>query len=571
MIKLPRLLKNDGSIEKIINPIKVSIKQSIVPLSMATITLPIGEDIPARRYVELFNPYGSAGVFRVLSPRNAYGDEVTTIELEHAVSEVGDYLVKAEYSDMYAADTAMKNVFSHYNGSMWRLGSVADLGSGKIALEAKYTRVLDSMLAILNQKRDCMMAFDFSTKPWTINIVKKETIVSAEGRLSRNVESAVVAYDDSELCTRVYYQTFTKSKNGDITSKWNYKDADTKGKYGTFERDVATSSDMTIDEINFTVDSYLEEHKNPKVSIDIKGLDLFKITGENMDKFIIGKLFRLTIPEYSTVVENNITEVSWDDVYNDPQNVNVKLGEPEDTVVSFIHNIDTKGSGGGGSSGRSQKEEEEKWKEYRTNFVRTDYLINMNAQRIDRAGNILEQAGLDINSQGVLIYANTSNGIGSKIAQTAKEIRLEVTNTKAGLQSQITQTDSKITQEVTRAKTAENSLSGRIDVQADKVSLVVEEKDGNNVVKAASIVAGINNQSGTYIKLSADKINLSGYVTASQLSATDARIDNLVSGNSSFTQIVTAGLRTSAFRLSGADIAKQTVTIDGTTIHYLGW
>jgi hypothetical protein len=93
------------------------------------------------------------------------------------------------------------------------------------------------------------------------------------------------------------------------------------------------------------------------------------------------------------------------------------------------------------------------------------------------------------------------------ITQTATEIRSEVTASEAGLSSRITQ-------------------------NANKVSIVV---DDNNNLKTASIVAGINDQSGSYIKLEADKIDLSGYVTASDLSATNAEINNLKAGQSKFT------------------------------------
>ena len=147
------------------------------------------------------------------------------------------------------------------------------------------------------------------------------------------------------------------------------------------------------------------------------------------------------------------------------------------------------------------------------------------------------------------------NVLSSRITITASEIRSEVSNIASGLQSQITQNADNITAEVTRAQGAEgdlsgritvnadnitaevnratgaeSGLSGRITVNADKVALVVTEKDGQNVVNSAEIVAGINGQTGSYVKIKADTINLSGYVTATELSATQASIDNLKTG-----------------------------------------
>ena len=150
---------------------------------------------------------------------------------------------------------------------------------------------------------------------------------------------------------------------------------------------------------------------------------------------------------------------------------------------------------------------------------------------------------------------NADNVLNAKITVEAGRITQEVTERKGdviALGSRITQTANDITLEVNRAREAEGMLSGRISVNADKVGLVVEEKDGQNVVKAASIVAGINNQDGSYVKIQANKINLSGYVTTSDLQATNATISNLMSGNTTASKIVTDDLRLpSAFYYHG--------------------
>lgn len=498
-MNLPRLIttSNDYSsdalntVKKIIHPINVSLTLNITPLSYASIKVPKDEKLPQRGLIELFTPYGSAGIFRVRSPQDAYGDEITSAELEHSIAEVGDYLVKEKIDKMMNAETAMKQIFKHYKGKLWKLGTVSALGTGKVAVSVNYGRVLDSMLAILEQKRDCMMAFDFSTSPWTVKIVKKETTVSASGRLSRNVSSAVVSYDDTELCTRVWYETFAKNSKGEMVGTWKSKDASTKSKYGIIEHEISTSSDLTSDEINTIVDTYIDEHKNPRVSVSIEGIELSHITGESMDKLAIGKMYSLVIPEYNVVLEDNIVGLSWGDLYGKPSNVTVNVGDQEDTVVTFLHNLDSKGSGGGGGGG-AQKKEEEKWKEYYTEITQTDYRISMNATRVNRANEILEKAGLEINSQGVLIYSEKpKDGLASKFKVLADSITSTVSDAKRELQSEIKQT-------------------------ADAISLVVSGTGSNAKIKPASIVAAINNGSSS-IKISADHIELDGHAVAESL------------------------------------------------------
>lgn len=418
MIKLPRLYVN-GAFKRIIYPILVSITQSITPLDTASMTLPADENLPARSWVELFTPYGSAGMFRVRSPHDAYGQDTTSVELEHMISEVGDYRVHEEISEMLPANEAMQRVFKHYGGGKWKLGSVAALGSGKIACESKYDRVLDSMLAILEQKKDCMMAFDFTTKPWTVSIVKKGTTVAAEGRLARNVTAATISCDDTELCTRVWYQTF-KQKNG----TWQSKDASTKSKYGIIEGTVRTSSDMSAEEIEATVNAYLDDHKEPRYSVSIQGVELSQITGESLDKMVVGKLYRLNIPEKSVRQEMTITSIFFPDVYNAPRQMSVNLGAEEDTIVTFLHNLDAKGGGGGGG-GKAKDKEEEAWSRYKTYYDKQDEYIAWMALEQDEQKSILNQAGMTLNSEGLLVYAKGKGTIGSEFEVTKEAIRLK--------------------------------------------------------------------------------------------------------------------------------------------------
>lgn len=425
-VQLPRVYDENLNFLSETRPIKLSLTLSIVPLSYASMQLPWGESLPARGYVEIFTPMGSAGFFRVRSPQEAYGDDIVTSELEHAIVEVGDYLVLGSYNEMMSAKTAMQTIFSHYRGSKWQLGNIDALGDGQIALQTDHDRVLGAMIALLEQKPDCMMAFDFSTTPWTVNIVSRGTTVSAEGRLSRNVNSAKVAYDDTELVTRCYYEySVPGSGSTEPSSVWAYVDTDTISRYGLVERTAPINGAYTQTEARTAAVAYAEKHKNPRVSVSISAEELSSITGEDFDAFVIGKLFRLALLDYNITIEQVITGLSWGDVFDAPEDVTVILEDEEDTTVTFLHDLDAKGGAGGGGGGA--KKQEELWKEYYTHFDKTDYYIDMWARHVDTTDRILQQAGMYLDSDGVLIYATDyENNVGSKIKVNADAIALKV-------------------------------------------------------------------------------------------------------------------------------------------------
>ena len=554
-IPLPRLYVN-GKFSRIIHPVSVSITDNMIPLSVASITLTDSEDLPADGYVELFNPYGSAGMYRVRMPRDGYGTDTTSMEMEHMIAEVGDYNVKEEISEMMAASTAAQKLFSYYKGGKWKLGKVSDLGSGKVAVESKYDSILTGLLSILSQTPECMMTFDFTTTPWTLNIVKKGTKVVSEGRITRNVETAQVSPDWSTLVTRVWYQTWSEDNDGNITSTWHSKDADTMKTYKrVIERRLDTTTNMMNEEISQMVNTYIRVHQHPRTSVSIRARDLWRITGEKVDKFIVGDLFRLAIQKYSLTLELNITSIVWQDVYGNPDDVIIHLEDEEDTVVSFLHNLDATGEGisGGSGGGGGRAKQSAEWKEFRSKWDVQDNKIEGYVRRLDRDDNILEQAGLQINSKGVLIYADN----GSKNTLFSK---FKVANDK-------------IEQEVKDRTKLTDTFASRIKQESKKISLVVEEVNGVNVIKSAEIITAIN-QDGSSILLRADKINLQGYVTMTTFSGLQGTVNSLAAGE--FTGVGircgTLSINAAQFTLGVSVVWKSTIKDgDGNTVNVMKW
>ena len=111
-------------------------------------------------------------------------------------------------------------------------------------------------------------------------------------------------------------------------------------------------------------------------------------------------------------------------------------------------------------------------------------------------------------TQEVTNRTNADNQLSGRITVEANRITQEVTRAQGAestLSGRLTITENAITQEVTDRTNADNALSGRITVNSNKVAIVVEEKNGQNVVKTASIVTAINNSEST-IRLDADKV-----------------------------------------------------------------
>ena len=134
---------------------------------------------------------------------------------------------------------------------------------------------------------------------------------------------------------------------------------------------------------------------------------------------------------------------------------------------------------------------------------------------------------------GVIIYAeDNEHNIGSMFHAQSNMIESEVRMRIQGEQeiySNITQTANQIRTEVSSSVT---NLQSAITQQANRISLVVEGTGKNAKIKAAQIVASINNGSSE-IKLKADHIDIDGLVK--KLEATAVGVGSLsVEGRSDF-------------------------------------
>jgi len=429
MIPLPRLLDSSLNEVKRLHPINVSINENIVPLSTASMTLLPEEEISERSFVELFTVNGSAGIYIAKKPENSYGDRGFTITLEHAVSEIGNWVVKADVEQVEKTlSQAITQVFSYYGGSLWQLGTCSV--SGNLIFSTQYgNNLLSTINSLVQEVPAAMVSFDFSTTPWTLNIVSRGTTVTGEGRLSRNIESVRIAKDDSGLCTRVYCNGLGSGGVG-----IGYMDADTLSTYGVIEDYI--SGDYTYAQAQIVATQYLNAHKAPKYSISVSMLDLSSHTGESLDSIMLGKLFRIAIPEDNITIEENVTGISWSDVYNMPESASVTLSEEEERLEKFI------------------------------------------------------------------------------------------TQTNSYYSEQITTIEDKVKDNDENVKRITSDIS-KLD---DKISLVVTESQGQDVINVASIVLGINSQDTTsqsFVAIQADMIDLHGHVSISDLNEYDENLGSL--------------------------------------------
>ena len=154
--------------------------------------------------------------------------------------------------------------------------------------------------------------------------------------------------------------------------------------------------------------------------------------------------------------------------------------------------------------------------EYRRNVarldVRADHIESDVQDQVYGLQSNIYQTASQIRAE---VHASSSN-LYSYIEQTATSIVSVVADVENGLQSEILQTSIQIMLSVNNSV---SELRGSINVESNRISLVVEGTGSNAKIKPASIVQSINNGSSSIV-ISANHINLDGYVKATDLTST---------------------------------------------------
>jgi hypothetical protein len=503
-VRLPRLL--DAQLHEVcrLHPVTLSINERLVPPHDASMTLPPGEGVSFHAWMELYTIDGSAGFYRVSGTSESYvstGD----VDLEHSAAILGDAIIPGEgkYSGTCTEVlTAMlANQTTLINGQKpWVLGTCAKSASIEYAYDCN--NILSAMTEVVGDEKDgYALEFDDTHGfPWKVNVVSVETSASCEGRLSRNLESASVSMSDDEFCTRIYCKSLPEP---------HYIDGPTVGTWGIITKTITAGEGVTAESLQSYITRYLEDHKNPRNSIEINGVDLATATGENLDSFRVGRLFRLALPDYGVKMEERILVRSITDVYGDPRGVRLTLASNIRDTAEDLVRIDNTVTGGS-SQNSTRKYVGSKG----TGLSKTSVLDML--KKTDSFTSATEawvkEAGVKIEANRASLYA-TKTAITGSWNENVENIDALITATtdNGGLVAMIVGRKTK-TEEINAAIKATTEGGGLITLKADTKTV---SDLGERVSTAEISIDGLNSE----IELKADKITLKGYVTADQLSA----------------------------------------------------
>lgn len=559
----PRLL--DSSLNELarLQPSRLSVTENLTPLSTAELTLPMGEATPVvRQFVELYDQNGSLGIYRVAAARTDYG-QMQTVSLEHGICTLEDCTAPEEAELSGSMRTILTAILSWQHDVWWQLGDVDVPEDAAFALSEGNQIALQALIDAAALCYGYALVFDQTTSPWTLHLRALPTEVTSECRLARNVSAVGIAWNESELCTRV---TSSLLENG-------YMDGPTVSEWGVISRPLDVTEDATAEAAAQLAAEYLDAHKDPRISVEIDALELGALTGEPYDSFTLGGLCRVALPDWGVTAIERIVSAYRPDVYGAPEEVQL-------TLSTMVRSTQASLAGLRSSMARSNRSNAQQFKYIREEIdkiVIEAPSVELVA-RVTKIEEVNEDQELQIN-EALIRLDGAEAAILLKADQTAvselgvrvsdAEIAIDGANAAIALKASQTTVD-ELGERVSQAEIDIDGAKSQIALKADLILL-------NGYVKASEFeTLWLEVMEGAYISslnaghIGCDSIGVNGTLACDDLAGGSASLTELTLGGTSVSSYgLTMGSLVSAQVFSGGDINlshshKVTVGDDGT-------
>ena len=409
---------------------------------------------------------GRGIVWRVKSISNAYNTDTPKVSMEHAINLLKDRILFGEVKP----STITGNSSSTTCTALQAIRYILNQQSDWILDNFEYTKVYgaykfdgdtlyDALVTVSNSLPDCWWSYDMNVYPFRLSITRKEDDPACEMRASRNLRTISKTIDKSGMFTRFYPIGYD-----DLQLPEKYIDRNTSV-YGVICKTETNTSFDSVSELRGWANERLHDHSEPVVTITVEALELSAATGEAMDHLLLGAVCRVPLTEYNTTLLERITQISIPDKINQPEVVKLTLCNSRTDVSTVIAEI-LKSSSKSSRASTRQSKEDHAWIED------TSEHVSLTAKGV-----------VGVDAQGNPNWTRLSQIVvdGTGIHQMVQGLQgdMVVANTK------IEQNEYQITLEAQRASAAEGQLSGRITVEADRITQeVTARKSGDDVLSS---------------------------------------------------------------------------------------
>ena len=315
----------------------------------ASFTLPSGDPknslCQAHNLVHLPDGARDTGLYRIIgmpSGEETAAGGVKTYSLEHVMATLLDDVLFG-YHEIGGPGVTTAQVIQYIldqqHTERWVLGECEY--SDQFVYKFENTSLLSALLSLGNVLTDeYTWVFDTSTTPWTVSLKHADATPGCGIHYLRNMVGVEKEMDASTLVTRLYMLGYGEGVNQltirDINGGVPYIDADTKSVWGVKSSVYADTRIEDAATLKARGVALLNRLKNPYISYTASAVDLTRLTGQEWDKHMPGKLVRVLDGEHGIDFDARIVSIAKGDVRGRPGEIEITIANaPRDAAESI--------------------------------------------------------------------------------------------------------------------------------------------------------------------------------------------------------------------------------------------
>jgi len=287
------------------------------------------------RFVEIYDGSVRIGLFRITTRKVSHTAtrKAWWFQCEHVLATLNDSMLVDVHNAGSTGGTtgAIEYVLARQDPVRWELGQCD--WSRNFLYRWENVTLLEALLEIPTRfGEDYQWTFDTTAYPWTINLISPSTTVAAYIDYSRNLQEITREEDARELYTRLWaYGQGVQGSTAQVSIRdvnptgEDFIDADTIGTYGIIERVWVDQRYTDSQSLYDAAVERLERHKTPIYRYTIKAADIYRLTGEEIDKFQLGAYVMVDDEELGIETSDRVVAISKPDIQGKPGEVSIQL------------------------------------------------------------------------------------------------------------------------------------------------------------------------------------------------------------------------------------------------------
>jgi len=334
------------------NAFNIGYKKTLNSLWYATFSLPASD--PKNKhcrpfnYVELYDGAERVELFRIIGEDLTRSTQATTVyQAEHVLATlIDDVLYKYHQIGNIGVftTTVIRYILDRQTTKNWQLGR-CDF-SRQFEYKFENENLLSSLLAVPKPfVEGYMWDWDTSGYPWTLNLrlLDISGVAKSEIRYGKNMTEITKNVDSTNIITRLYALGYGEGDNQlDITSVNNgrpYIDAPTQATWGIKASILVDRRFEDPESLKAYAQQILNSAQNPYVSYSAEAVDLYKLTGQRYDKYIVGDMVKIVDPEDGIHDTFPIVEIEKTDLTGNPGAISVTIANKSKDLSGSITDL----------------------------------------------------------------------------------------------------------------------------------------------------------------------------------------------------------------------------------------